>query len=564
MKLWASCLLLAVLPTLAQQPSAKKPPEKCTVRGVVLKAGSDEPIRRATVFLWQENADKDNRSVTSDAQGRFELKDLEPGRYVLRVNRDGHLVQRLGTGSAWTSSNYLPITLTAGLKVDMVAYMVPGAVIAGRVLDAEGEPVVRAHVEAAQFFGASIQYWGESAETNDLGEYRIHSLRPGRYYVRASPSPFSERALAASGKSPAQGSERQVYVPTYYPGVPERSQAGRVEVHAGEEARADLSLLLMRAVSVRGRLLGLKDGRLDSRSTVALLRAGGSYYYGAEATARVREDGGFEIEAVVPGSYLLTAYTYSGEQRILARQRIEVSDSGVDDLLVATTLFSRSPLEGRVRVEGGSDPLPDNLRVSVVLDPPEEERDFPYFGRGPHDTAPVKPDGRFTIDNLEDGRYRIRLSAEGSARQKFADHYLKSATVTGKDVLETGLWVREGRIEGQLDLVLSSAGARIEGVVVDDAEKPAVGVLVIAVPEAKRRNLRSSYESQRTDQNGHFLLRGIRPGRYTLLAGEGEAGFVDYGDPEFLKKYEDKGVTATLQENERSSVTLRAFRLEDP
>lgn len=562
MKLWASCLLLAVLPSLAQQPSAKRPPEKCTVRGVVLKAGTDEPIRRATVFLWQEDASKDNRPVTSDAQGHFEFRDLEPGRYVLRLEREGHLVQRLGVGSAWTSSNYLPITLTAGQKLDVVAYMMPGAVIAGRVLDAEGEPVIRGQVEAAQFFGTSVQYWGQSAETNDLGEYRIHGLRPGRFYVRATPLPYSMPAGAVSPQSPASESELQRYVATYYPGVTERSQAGRVEVHAGEEARADLSLLLMRAVSVRGRLLGAKDRKLDSRSTVALLQAGGGGYYGADATARVREDGRFEIEAVVPGSYLLTAYTYSGQMRILARQRIEVSDSGVEDLLIAATPFSKSPLEGRVRLEAGAGSLPGNLQISLVLDPPEEERDFPYFGMGRNESA-LKPDGRFTIENLENGRYRVLWSAGGSARQKFADYYLKSATVAGKDVLETGLWVREGRIEGRLDLVLSPAAARIEGVVVDDAEKPAVGVLVVAVPEAKHRDLRSSYQSQRTDQNGRFLMRGMRPGRYTLLAWEGEAGFVDYGDPEFLKRYEDKGLSATLQENERRSVTLRAVRLEE-
>jgi hypothetical protein len=83
MKLWAFCLLQAVLPCLAQQPPAAKLSEKCKVSGVVLKAGTNEPILRARVVLWDEDERKDTQPATTDAQGRFEIKDLEPGAYAL-------------------------------------------------------------------------------------------------------------------------------------------------------------------------------------------------------------------------------------------------------------------------------------------------------------------------------------------------------------------------------------------------------------------------------------------------------------------------------------------------
>lgn len=562
MKLWASCLLFAALPSLAQQPSAARPPEKCTVTGIVLKAGTDEPIRRAKVMLWPEDDGDRNQQATSDAQGRFELKGVEPGRFGLRVERDGHLVQRLGVGEVWTDGGFLRVTLTAGQELKVVAYLIPAGVITGRVLDAEGEPVVGAQVEAARRVSGAM-FLGESGfmETNDLGEYRLHGLKPGRYYVRAHPGWGS--AAVGSKKVSATG-EAQIYVTTFYPGVAEGSEAMRVEVSAGEEARADVSLLLVRAVRVQGHLSWPKDMPFDPRTQVVLHRGGGGFW-NASARARVREDGTFELDAVAPGSYMLLAYTHStGKMQTLVRQRVEVTDAGVDDLQIVSAPFRSSPLEGRLRVEGGAEIKPGSLQVFVNPDPPEEEKDFVRFGMGFRGWVPVKSDGTFTVENLEDGRYRLRVSGEGSERQRFAEHYLKSATIGGKDVLEEGLWVRQGQAGGRLELVLSPAGARVEGVVLDDAEKPAAGVYVMAAPRTKDREMRD-FETQTTDQNGQFVLRGLRPGRYTLLAWQSEGGrFATYRDPEFLKKYEDKGVSVTVQESERKSVTLRAFPLEEP
>jgi hypothetical protein len=316
----------------------------------------------------------------------------------------------------------------------------------------------------------------------------------------------------------------------------------------------------MSGVRVRGQLVWPKDVQFDPRTQVVLDRSGGGFYT-ESAHARVREDGSFEFLAVAPGSYLLAAYTHSsGRMEILGRQRVEVTDAGIEDLLVASNPSNKLPLEGRVRIEGESNVNPTSLQVTVMLDPPEEERDFQAFGSGFRGSALVKADGRFTIENLDNGRFRVSVSADGSARRKFADYYLKAATVGGKGVLEDGLWIRGGQIGGLLELVLSPAGARIEGVVLDDGEKPAPGAYVMAVPANHRQE---PFEMQTTDQYGQFVLRGLRPGRYTLLAWQGEGGYFSYRDPEFLTKYEDRGTKATLKESDRQNVQLRAFRLEE-
>ena len=65
-----------------------------------------------------------------------------------------------------------------------------GSVISGRVLDEFGEPVADAMVNAMRSAWTAgrrkLQPTGRSAQTNDLGQYRIYGLPPGDYYVSAT------------------------------------------------------------------------------------------------------------------------------------------------------------------------------------------------------------------------------------------------------------------------------------------------------------------------------------------------------------------------------------------
>ena len=76
--------------------------------------------------------------------------------------------------------------------------LVRGAAIAGRVVDDLGEPAQRVQVRAAKLRRFASEWrlipFGESVETNDLGEYRLHGLPPGEYVVSAS------RRSARSGR----------------------------------------------------------------------------------------------------------------------------------------------------------------------------------------------------------------------------------------------------------------------------------------------------------------------------------------------------------------------------
>lgn len=59
-------------------------PEAGTITGVVTSAEDDEPIRGATVTVFDEN-DEEVASATTNRDGEYTLTDLEPGEYLLEI-----------------------------------------------------------------------------------------------------------------------------------------------------------------------------------------------------------------------------------------------------------------------------------------------------------------------------------------------------------------------------------------------------------------------------------------------------------------------------------------------
>jgi hypothetical protein len=69
---------------------------------------------------------------------------------------------------------------------DLVFKVARTAAISGHVLDEDGEPVSKAEVlvyRASRQPGKETQNGFDPVLTNDLGEFRIFDLAPGRYYL---------------------------------------------------------------------------------------------------------------------------------------------------------------------------------------------------------------------------------------------------------------------------------------------------------------------------------------------------------------------------------------------
>jgi hypothetical protein len=559
MRLVFVILLASVLSStvLAQDSSSRaqakaQPPKKCSLAGRVLKAGTDEPLKKAQVTLQKADSQEAPVTVVTDAGGQFSIENVDPGRYFLSVSRSGFVDQQYGQRSAHSLGAVL--TLASGQNMqDLVFRLLPAAVIAGRVVDEDGEAVMGAHVQALltrMVRGQRVLYGGREAVTNDLGEYRIFGLGPGRYVVSA----FNSMMLSAS--APRKNPESRVappdqgYVPTYYPGSIDPAQASPVEVKAGDVvAGVDFILVPTRVFRVRGRIINAVDSEPLSHIGVWLTpRRGGSgnIYMAGDRVSIDSRAGTFEFRNVPTGAYELNADWENDSKRCESHQPVDVANVDVDGLSI---VFAPGvDLAGKIITEGnpGGSLSDVSIRLSGAND------STPIFA-----SAVVKSDGAFMISNLSEGAYRLNLW--NTPR----DSYLKSARLGGEDVLNNSLTISRGGVSSLLEIVISFAAGQVQGSVLTGESLPSNDATVVLMPDSPKRDQFRLYRLATTDQLGRFFLRGIAPGDYKLFAWE-DVEVNAWQDPDFLKPFEEKGRSVHIEENGRQTVELTSIAAKKP
>jgi protocatechuate 3,4-dioxygenase beta subunit len=546
----------------AQQPSqqqAAKPAELCTIEGIVLRAEDGAALKKARVSLTRAESVRRRGSVVTaitSAEGRFLMRDVPAGRYRLTVERSGYVQQEYGQRNTTQPGSIL--TLAEGQRLSDVTFrMLRAAVISGRVYDEEGEPVVGAQVQALRY----LYFRGErrlapegNASTNDLGEYRIFGLEPGRYYLSAVPN----RGMLLFGTAgrggdvvfmtddrtrvPGGPANEEEYAATYFPGTADAAQAAPLELKAGQElAGMDLSLVLQKTVRVRGRVFNAVTGQTGQGAAVMLIpRSRSARMFGMRDRGMVEEDGSFEIRGVAPGSYVLNAMWFHDDRPYSARQALEVGYSDVEG--VTLTIAPGVDLPGRVSTEGSVDLQAGPIRVLA-----RSEENLPMFAGG---MGPVSSTGEFVLRNIGPGSYRVEVAGLPPGA------YVKEARLGSQDVLQHGLSMGDGRAPGTLEITLSAAGAAVEGLVLNSDSLPVAGGTVVLVPARDLRERSDLFKAATTDQYGRYAIRGIAPGEYKLFCWE-EAESGAWQDPEFLRLYEDKGVTVNFSEGAVRAAELK-------
>src|SRR6266478_6469586 len=154
MRLHVSSFLafLLALPTAAQSPQRSSSPSRpqqqlCSLSGMVVKLAGSEPLRSATVELQSLEDRTHTVSVATDAGGRFQMKGIDPGRYRLKVIRNGFVTQEYGQKTPSDPGSDLRLSTGQNLK-DLLFRLIPWSVIAGRILNEDGEPLPWAQVSA--------------------------------------------------------------------------------------------------------------------------------------------------------------------------------------------------------------------------------------------------------------------------------------------------------------------------------------------------------------------------------------------------------------------------------
>jgi hypothetical protein len=530
--------------TQSATPPPSRKQDECHLSGMVVKLAGSEPLRKAHIRL--ESVDDRTRSVTvvTDENGRFEFKRIDPGRYNLTAMRVGYVSLPYGQRKAGDPGAIL--TLNPGQEMkDLLFRLVPSGVLAGRIYDEDGEALPGVTVSAMrEAYSKGKRKLGMKAtvQTDDLGQYRLYGLAPGRYFISAVYPQWSR-----SGGDFDHGSEEsgpEGYARLFYPGTSDQSKASAFTIKAGEEIPSvDMPMRLVPVFTVHGHIYNQITHKPGKGTIVFMLPKNRNIGWdgGINRADVDKPDGSFEIHEIIPGSYELTALWFDQGREYASTTDVEVNGGDVGG--ISLTIRPGTNINGYIVWEGPPAIDKDDLSVMPLMD----EMSLVFTG-----STRVAPNNTFVLKEIGDGTYRAEV--QGISK----DCYVKDVEYAGSSVINDGFTVARGS-DAELKITISSKGARLQGSVTDSDGLPAVGVYVALVPNPPLRGLHRLYKQALTDQNGRFDLRGIAPGDYAVFSwDEVEEGA--WEDPEFIKPFEDKGEKITVQDSEAKTMSLLSIK----
>jgi hypothetical protein len=546
--------LTAATPAAAQSTptrdsQAREKPAAARLSGRVVAVDTGRPLRGAIVHIVSTSARNPNERqglwVTTDAEGRWALADLQPGSFTVSVEKGGYLTLHYGQKRPFEPGK--TIALTAGQAFENADVMLPRAgVISGKLVDEFGDPVTGAVIRALRYkyldgqrqltpvvdgMAALLQ----GGVTDDLGNYRVYGLTPGDYYVSAVFVPRGESAHHFG------------HPPTYYPGTPAAAEARPISLRMGQEAaNINFGLSTARYASISGTVVGSSGAPIgatvtlkstDATDLVALPSVGASA-------------GTFTIPNVAPGDYHIQVHTAAGGLKNVpgvmefATLPISIDGQDVPGLVIATAPGANAT--GRVTFEGTSD-RPGRLYVRTLPMTPGA----PGYMMA---SAGVNPDSTFEARGLA-GRQAFDVGTLPPG------WFLKSVLHQGKDITDAGYDFKPGQNVSGIQIILSQTATTLSGTAQDDESRPIADYTVVAFSaDSSRWGFRTRFvRSVRPDQLGRFTLRGLPPDEYVVVALQ----YVETGqesDPERLASWSTSGTKVALGEGEAKAVTLKIVR----
>ena len=539
-----SISLALVSLTVAQQ-SAPASDQPAVLEGRVFHAVTKEPLRKARVTLESSEPDHDSALVaTTDEMGHFRFADVKPGHYTISAEKAGFL-----------DENYYPLTAPATgtlLKVasgdqmkDLNVRLSPAASISGKVLDSDGDPVPNEQVVLLEPSERDHPNRGKRrgihagiAETNLAGEYRIHGLVPGAYYVSASAGAWGHTPKQVPVDSTGRATRLHDLM-TFYPAAVTIANAQAVGVSAGQELSGiDIRIQRGPTLSVKGTIAGLA-GAPSKYSLSASVDEGLGF---TSEAGKILANGAFAFAELPPGEHSLRLFEEGmNGPHIIAETDVTLTDQDLTGVVI--TPFKPARVSVRAVMEGEEDrPL---TAGSVFLRPANGDEDF---SRAIMQYQPLN--GAYILEGVPPGQYRPWFGIASNC-------YLKSVR-SGDRVLDTEtVDVTEGAV---IDLLLtfSKNVASVTGDVEVSQEQATQPVHVILVQEAPNG---PSTDWATLDQTFHFTRANLRPGKYLALAVQDEDA--PWKNPEFIRSFHSEGTELELRENENATVHLKLIPKEE-
>jgi hypothetical protein len=517
------------------------------IRGLVT-SDAGTPVRRAQVRA-NIGGMPGAKITTTDASGRFELRELAAGRWTVTASKPGFVTQRFGQRRPFEVTS--PIDLTDGQRFDGANFaLLRGGVISGRLQDDLGDPVanVRVLVQRRQMIDGQRRLInaGVNDETDDTGAFRLYGLAPGDYYVSAV-----NRMNPLEQQGDGNG-----FAPTYYPGTGNVGDAQRVTVRAGEEVSIGFSLLPVRLVRVSGTVIGQSGDAGTGGGNVQLVSADGGEGPFNVMGGGIQSDGSFTIANVAPGSYILTARSgfanarngrgggrAPGEMEI-GSIPVVVGDGDVTGVTVALT--RGASIAGTIVAEGTAPLSLSTLRVSA-----RQVRTVPGQGLM---ASGVSATGSFQLSSLTG---TIALRVENVPSQWM----VKSIVVGPTDVTDGAFDVRGTEQVTNARIVLTDRVNELNGTVTLRNQEVKDATVIVFADDSNQWAFPTRYvRMARADAQGRYTVRGL-PGDATyLVAAVDSLEEGEWQDAEYLERLREPASRVTIRDGETKTLALQLLQ----
>jgi Carboxypeptidase regulatory-like domain len=503
-----------------------------SIAGSAVSKADGHPLAQALIWIMNVKNPQDLRfSITSD-EGKFDFKELPAGKYSLEGAKRGFVPAAFDQHDQFSSA----IVIGAGLDTEtLVLRLAPAALISGKVLDEFGEPVRHAMVTAYRddhTSGVSQIRGFRNVQTDDEGSYEIAPLMPGTYFLSARARPWYavhrnlQPAEQSGGPAGIDRSLDVAYPVTFYAGVTDAESATPIPVRGGERLQVELhlspvpSLRLLFHVpdSGNGFFPQLQQSVFDDSIPV-------------EEGWNLIAPGTLEITGVPAGRYSVGMRMTGGDQPV---QLNEVDVAQNDQEVEASSGEALGKVKILVQIQDGS-AIPPRLRVGL---------------RGVHSLhatwEAVDAKGQVELPPVAAGLYEIVVS--NSEKPYSIAHILG----TGGEVSGHTLDVRAGS-SPSVSLTLVGGSASIHGTA-SRAGKPVAGAMVVLVPKDPVVN-RDLFRRDQSDLDGTFVLPGVIPGMYTIIAIE-NGWDLDWSQSGVIAAYLKRGRTIEVGHQDARTTNL--------
>jgi hypothetical protein len=466
-----------------------------TVSGRVTLKG--EPARGVEVILlthirWSANAPR----VRTDENGRFSFTSVAAGTYWIFAVAPGYVSPE----ETSITSPGRRISIANDQKVEDVDLEIKrGGVIAGRIIDSQGRPVIEEPVTLNKldrnnkpqgYFSFSPDF--NMFRTDDRGVYRIYGLPEGRYLVSA-------------------GHGRVARV--YYLKATSESEAKVIEVSEGSEA-TNVDITVSDPIdthNVYGRVVDADTGQpVDGVKVVVDVVSGDGLHDGDRGMDELQSgpNGAFRFFGLAPGKYAIFNRSRFNDGFIGKPIIFDISAGDVNGVELKVRRSSGA-ISGIVVIEGTNDPNVLAKLSQINLYASVHPAD-PKLGAGV-EMSPVKvnADGSFRFSGLPAGKTWIHHSHQDYGDLTMARIELNGALIGG------GIEIAAGEQVTGVRVVLLHGALTLRGEM-----KVTGGTL----PAGCRFSIYAlgtdqNYEFSRSadiDDRGQFAIEKLAPGEYEI------------------------------------------------